>query len=127
MAEIPGGTAATQSLEYRMKAGVLMAKAMIAYDLRHALQALVRRPGLSCAVLLILALGIGSTTTIVSIASSVLLSEIPYKDGDRLVVLRMQGEQAGSAFPASYLDLSSWREQSRTLELISPSSDGLQL
>jgi predicted permease len=97
------------------------------YDLRHALKALVRRPGLSLAVLLILALGIGSTTTIVSIASSVLLSEIPYKDGDRLVVLRMLGEQAGSAFPASYLDVGSWREQSRTLELISASSDGLQL
>ncbi|HEX3530515.1 MAG TPA: ABC transporter permease [Thermoanaerobaculia bacterium] len=100
---------------------------MLTYDLRHALKALVRRPGLSCSVLLILALGIGSTTTIFSIASSVLLSEIPYKDGDRLVVLRMLGEQAGSAFPASYLDVGSWREQSRTLELISASSDGLQL
>jgi predicted permease len=100
---------------------------MIAYDLRHALKALVRRPGLSLAVLMILALGIGSTTTIFSITNSVLLSEIPYKEGDRLVGMRMRTPQDGSLFPASYLDVESWREQSRTLELISVGSIGQEL
>jgi len=66
------------------------------YDLRHALRALLRRPGLSLAVLLILALGIGATTTIFSIASSVLLGTIPYKDGDRLVALETLGERDGA-------------------------------
>lgn len=94
---------------------------MLTYDLRHALKALARRPGLSLTVLLILALGIGSTTTIFSITSSVLLSEIPYDQGDRLVVLRMTMED-GSVAAASYLDIDSWREQSRTLELISGTS-----
>jgi predicted permease len=93
------------------------------YDLRHALRALARRPGLSLAVLLILALGIGSTTTIFSITSSVLLSEIPYKAGDRLVALKTLGEKDGAAFPVSYLDVESWRERSQTLETISVSSD----
>ncbi len=100
---------------------------MIASDFRHALKSLVRRPGLSFAILMILALGIGSTTTIFSIANSVLLSEIPYKEGDHLVVLRMLAEQDGSSLPASYLDVESWREQSRTLELISASSSRQQL
>ncbi|HWM92618.1 MAG TPA: ABC transporter permease [Thermoanaerobaculia bacterium] len=100
---------------------------MITYDLRHALKGVVRRPGLSIAVLMILALGIGSTTTIFSIASSVLLSEIPYEHGDRLVVVKMLIEKEGSDFPASYLDVDSWQEQSRTLELISASSNGQQL
>jgi predicted permease len=100
---------------------------MIAYDLRHALRALVRRPGLSCAVLLILALGIGSTATIFSIASSALLSEIPYKEGNRLVALGNLGTSDGSIFPASYLDVDSWRRQSRTLELVSASSSNQQL
>jgi len=92
------------------------------YDLRHALRTLMRRPGLSLAVLLILALGIGSTTTIFSVASSVLLSAIPYQDGERLVGLETLVEKDGSGFPVSYLDLESWREQSRTLELISAGS-----
>ncbi len=100
---------------------------MIADDLRHALKALVRRPGLSFAVLMILALGIGSTTTIFSIVSSVLLSEIPYQEGERLVALRMLVEQEGSFLPASYLDVDSWREQSQTLELISACSNRQQL
>jgi len=98
----------------------------MAYDLRHALRALVRRPGLSLSVLLILALGIGSTTTIFSIASSVLLGEIPYKEGERLVALKTLVEKDGSSFPVSYLDVESWREQSRTLEMISAGS-GSQL
>lgn len=99
---------------------------MLTYDLRHAFRALARRPGLSVAVLLILALGIGSTTTIFSIASSVLLAEVPYKEGDRLVVLRNLAED-GTIFPASYLDVEDWRQQSRTLELISAGSSFQQL
>jgi predicted permease len=95
---------------------------MIFYDLRHALRALVRRPGLSLAVLIILTLGIGSTTTIFSVASSALLSEIPYKQGNRLVHLQNTTQPEGAASPASYLDAESWRQQSRTLELISVSS-----
>jgi len=89
------------------------------YDLRHAFRSLLRRPGLSLAVLLILALGIGSTTTIFSITSSVLLSPIPYKEGERLVALKTLVEKDGSAFPVSYLDMESWREQSRTVEMVS--------
>ena len=91
-------------------------------DLRQALRALVRRPGLSLAILLILALGIGATTTIFSITSSVLLSEVPFKDADRLVALGTLVENDGGVFPVSYLDAESWRAASRTLELISLSS-----
>src|SRR3954447_19779280 len=94
---------------------------MIFYDLRHALRALVRRPGLSLAILLILTLGIGSTTTIFSVASSALLSEIPYKEGNRLVHLQNTTEPEGADSPASYLDAESWRQQSRTLEKIAAS------
>jgi putative ABC transport system permease protein len=100
---------------------------MIPYDLRHALRALTRRPGLSVAILLILALGIGATTTIFSITSSVLLSAVPYKGGDRLVTLKTVAEGDGSIFPAGYLEIDAWRRQSRTLELISASSSFQQL
>jgi predicted permease len=100
---------------------------MITYDLRHALRAVVRRPGLSIAVVMILALGIGSTTTIASIANSVLLRKIPYKDGERLVVLQNLAEQDRTVFPASWLDVEAWRQQCRTLDLISAASSFQQL
>jgi predicted permease len=100
---------------------------MISYDFRHALKFLVRRPGFSFAALLILALGIGSTTTIFSITSSVLLSEVPYREGDRLVTIKLQLEKDGSSSASSYLDVESWREQSRTLELISINANYQQL
>ncbi len=95
-------------------------------DLRQAVRGLARRPGLSLAVLLILALGIGSTTAIFSIASSVLLSEVPFPEADRLVALGTLMEREGGVFPISYQDAGSWREASRTLELVSLSS-GTQL
>ena len=97
------------------------------HDLRQALRALVRRPGLSFAVVMILALGIGSTTTIASIASSVLLRKIPYKEGERLVVMQNLTDHDRTIFPASYLDVESWREQIRTVELISAGSSLQQL
>jgi len=100
---------------------------MIRHDLRQAWRALLRRPGLSFSILIILALGIGSTTTILSIASSVLLGELPYKDGNRLVVIKMRLETDGSASPISYLDVLSWREQSRTLQQISINANNQEL
>ncbi len=100
---------------------------MFLYDLRHALRTLVRRPGLSVAVMLILALGIGSTTTTFSIINSALLADLPYKDGDRLVVVKTTAEEDGSTFPSSYLDIQDWRAQSQTLEVISASSNSQQL
>lgn len=100
---------------------------MLLYDIRQAARALARKPGLALAILLILALGIGSTTTILSITSSVLLSEIPYAHGDRLVALTNHKENDSAVFPASYLDVDSWRRQSRTLELISANSSFQQL
>jgi putative ABC transport system permease protein len=100
---------------------------MLLHDLRYALRALARRPGLSVAVLLILGLGIGATTTIFSLASSALLSPLPYRDGDRLVAVRMRVQRDGSEFASSYPDVESWRERSRTLDLISVSSNQTQL
>jgi predicted permease len=99
---------------------------MIVHDLNYAFKAVLRRPGLSLAVVLILALGIGATTTIFSVTSSVLLSKIPFKDGDRLVVIKVWADD-GSPSSASYLDVQSWRQQSRTLEQISINTQAQEL
>lgn len=57
-------------------------------DFRFALRMIQRRPGLSAAIILILGIGIGSATAIVSLASATLLRPITARDPERLVEIR---------------------------------------
>ncbi|HTS78843.1 MAG TPA: ABC transporter permease [Bryobacteraceae bacterium] len=56
-------------------------------DLRYAVRGLVRNPGFALAAILTLALGIGSVTSIFSVADAVLLRPLPYPHQDRLVMV----------------------------------------
>lgn len=58
-----------------------------ARDARHALRLLRRDPAFTCTALATLALGIGLTTTIFSVAYGVLWRPLPYPHPDRLVLL----------------------------------------
>jgi predicted permease len=60
-------------------------------DIRQGLRSLMRTPSFVVAALLTLALGIGSTAAIFSIAYAVLLKPLPYPDADRLFVLASPG------------------------------------
>lgn len=59
----------------------------LAQELRLALRRLGKTPGFSLTVVLMLALGIGATTSIFSIVEGVLLRPLPYSDPDRLVLV----------------------------------------
>jgi predicted permease len=59
----------------------------IRHDLRLGLRRWASRPGLAITAILILAIGIGATTSIFSIVDAVLLRPLPWKDPDRLVTL----------------------------------------
>ncbi len=56
-------------------------------DLRYAFRAFGKSPGFTVAAILSLAIGIGATTAIFSIISTLLLHPLPYKDADRLVIM----------------------------------------
>ena len=56
-------------------------------DLRHAARMLAREPGYTAVALVGIALGIGATTTLFSVAYGVLLKPLPWPEPDRLVRL----------------------------------------
>jgi len=72
-------------------------------DLRYAARALAKKPGFSLTVIVLVALGIGATTTIFSVVDNVLLRQLPYPDAEELVFL---GNPAHSA--PMYVD---WRDR----------------
>ena len=75
-------------------------------DLRYSVRALISTPAVTLMVLLILALGIGATTAIVTVANAVLLRPLPFANPDRLVQFGTIG----------VLEFKAYREQSRTFE-----------
>jgi hypothetical protein len=82
-------------------------------DARYALQTLTQNPGFAATALLTIALAIGASTAMFTIANGVLFRALPYSDPDRLVRLysvdRAEPLERGSM---SLPDLEDW--QSRT-------------
>ena len=56
-------------------------------DIGYGFRRLARSPGFTAVALLSLAIGIGANTAIFSIANTLLLRPLPYKDANRLVIL----------------------------------------
>jgi putative ABC transport system permease protein len=64
-------------------------------DLRFAVHSLARTPGLACAVILTLALGIGANAAIFTLVRGVLLRPLVNRDEDRLVYIRQSAPGLG--------------------------------
>ncbi len=54
-------------------------------DVSYAVRSFARRPGFSLTVIVLVALGVGATTTIFSVVDNVLLNRLPYPESERLV------------------------------------------
>src|ERR1051326_4801679 len=84
-------------------------------DLRYALRILRKAPGLTAAIIITLALGIGANTAIFSLVYSVLLKSLPYPEADRLAMVWSydpKGETAG----ASGADFGYFQQQNKSFE-----------
>lgn len=63
-------------------------------DLRFALRAMARHPWHALVIVVTLGLGIGATTALYSVIHGVLLADLPYGEGERMVRLNQAAPQA---------------------------------
>ena len=85
-------------------------------DLKFAARSLRRSPGFTSAAVLTLALGIGATTAIFSVANGVLFSPLPYTDSDRVVTIWSSWNNFPDKTWVSTQEYTYWYQQNRTLE-----------
>ncbi len=79
----------------RRRGGMWTSLADRSRDFRQASRALAKKPLFTGVVVLVLALGIGSTAAIFTLLDAMILSPLPFDDADRLVSISHTGEGVG--------------------------------
>ena len=86
-------------------------------DLQYGFRVLKRKPAFTLVAIITLALGIGANTAIFSVVNRLLLSQLPYKEPDRIIALWERLPDAGAkkqkVAPANFLD---WRERNQVFD-----------
>ena len=89
---------------------------MLRQDVRYAGRMMRNNLGYTIAATLTLALGIGVNTAIFSVTNAVLLRPLPYREGNRIMVLRQQARKAGlKDIGFSVQEMNDYRAQSGSL------------
>jgi predicted permease len=86
-------------------------------DLGYAVRAFFRQPGFFAAAVFTMALGVGATTVMFTLISSVLLKPLEYPAPERLVTVHQQTEKYGDQWGFSYLDFLDCQRESRMLDM----------
>src|SRR5271156_1809292 len=95
-------------------------------DLQYGARTLTRSPGFSLTAILVMALGIGATTSLFTVVRSVLLKPLPFRDPDNLVMVYEHFREAtgGDGFNVvSPADFNDWRKQTHGFEDMAAWSD----
>jgi putative ABC transport system permease protein len=86
-------------------------------DFRYAIRLLSRAPGFTLAVVVILALGIGSNSAIFTALDQIVIRPLPYADPDRLAMLWEDFSAFGvpkqRVSPATFAD---WRKRTQVFQ-----------
>jgi putative ABC transport system permease protein len=89
---------------------------MILHDLKYAVRILRKEPLVTGAAVAILALGIGSTTIVFSIANGLLVRPLPYPNANRLVAVEEYKHDEPRFTQVSFLNFEDMRNRTRLLE-----------
>jgi predicted permease len=87
-------------------------------NIRYSFRSLRRTPAFTITAILTLALGIGANTAIFSVLNGVVLSPLPYREPDRLVLIALYNRTLGYATALSYPDFLDWQRSSRSFRQI---------
>ncbi|MGW8268063.1 MAG: ABC transporter permease, partial [Longimicrobiales bacterium] len=86
-------------------------------DIRFAVRTLLKQPGFSFIVILMLALGIAANTAIFTLFNGLFLRPLPFPEPDRLVNLDERAPMWELEYTgANYTDFHTWREENTTFE-----------
>jgi putative ABC transport system permease protein len=88
-------------------------------DFRFALRTLLRRPAFTAAVVLTLALGIGTSSAVFSLLDAALLRPLPFGEPSRLVMLWGVAGPERDIRGASHREVLDWRELNRSFTDVS--------
>jgi hypothetical protein len=96
------------------------------HDLRYALRGLRRSLGFALTAILSLALGIGASISIFTVADNLLLRPLPYRDPSRLMMVwethrTVRDGEHNVVSPANYLD---WKAQNDVFEAMAGFREG---
>ncbi|MEK6322865.1 MAG: ABC transporter permease [Acidobacteriota bacterium] len=80
-------------------------------DVRYGLRMLRRNPGFTLVAVLSLAIGVGATTTVFSVANAVLLRPLPVKDAAELVSVHKPDSTGSGIHVVSYPDYLDYRDR----------------
>ncbi len=83
--------------------------ASLGQDVRYAARLLRRQAATASLAVLCLALGIGATTAMFSVADALLIRPLPFATGDRLFLVATTRDRARDADVSSYPDYLDWR------------------